>query len=361
MNGESVSPLTRRRLLQLGGTAAGAAVLLAAGGGQAGAIAPTDTPPDGGFLSDGAPSTDPDFGGRPGVASPNAAGVLRSYNGWPIGTPGSTIGIKTYPIPGSTVKMDIKSGDVSTVFVYLAQRYNAEVEKLIAGQSGGYEYRKNVNDPSTWSNHASGTAMDFNWEKHPNGSQGTFTSLQLSNLRNVLAYFGDVIYWGGDYRGTIDEMHFEINLPPGDPQLVALAARIKAKTVAPPRASLWSWSNNGWVSADDLGKKRLVANRASVGDWEAFDLISQGHGNVALRARINHRYVSADNAGTGSLIANRTSVGVWETFTMNTSSGGNTTLLAHANNRYVTVRGDGSLIASSTSVDDPQTFRLALS
>ena len=53
-----------------------------------------------------------------------------SYNGWPIGTPASAIGVQNFVVPGTTVTLPIKSGDVATVLMYVAQRFNAEVETL---------------------------------------------------------------------------------------------------------------------------------------------------------------------------------------------------------------------------------------
>ena len=59
-----------------------------------------------------------------------------------------------YTIPGTSLSIQVKSGDVATVLTHLAARFHAEVETLRAGQVGGYSYRRNVNNPSVWSNHA---------------------------------------------------------------------------------------------------------------------------------------------------------------------------------------------------------------
>jgi len=41
------------------------------------------------------------------------------------------------------------------------------------------------------------------------------------------------VRWGGDYSGRKDEMHFEINVRPGDARLAALARRIGGGAPAP--------------------------------------------------------------------------------------------------------------------------------
>jgi hypothetical protein len=62
-----------------------------------------------------------------------------------------------------------------------------------------------------------------------------------------------------------------------------------------------------------------VANRASAGSWETFQLVTNTDGTVSLRATVNNRYVAAENAGAAPLIANRTSIGLWERFDLVTS------------------------------------------
>jgi len=219
--------MSRRRVMQLGGLSAGA-VLIGSALGRGAHADPMD--PGGDGASDG----DPHFTSRfdHSRSTAQAAGET-SYNGWPIGTPASSIGVVSYYAPGTSILIPVKSGDVATVMMYVAGRFNAEVEGLRAGQVWGYDYRRNVNNPSVWSNHASGTAMDLNAVLHPNGAKNTFNQAQVAAIRRILAFCGEVIYWGGDYRGTTDEMHFEIDVPPGDFRLSALAARIRGGPTQP--------------------------------------------------------------------------------------------------------------------------------
>lgn len=221
----AASKTSRRVLLQTGALTVGVGLLGARG------IAVAGAPPSGGGVdgtgagADGAPPPPGTPQNRVLAALPSAP---TSYNGWTVGTPGSVIGVSNYAVPGSSIVLPIRSGDVATVLGYVAQRFNAEVEPLLQGQCFGYSYRANVNNPSVWSNHASGTAIDLNSLKHPNGAASTFTAAKIAAVRRILAFCGDVVYWGQDYRGVVDGMHFEIDVPPGTSSLARLASKIRA-------------------------------------------------------------------------------------------------------------------------------------
>jgi len=354
---EYSSGISRRRIMQLGTATLGAVALGAAL--PTFAFADTD-----GAGEDGAPAGDPRFKEKFDAATGNStarsgdvsrAATETSYNGWPVGTPGSAIGIASYLAPNTSIRIPVKSGDIATVLMYVAGRFNSEVEALQAGQVWGYAYRKNVNNPSVWSNHASGTAIDLNSARHPNGGKNTFSTPQVAAIRKILAFCGDVIYWGGDYRGTTDEMHFEIDVPPGDPQLAALATRISGDVV-----SFRSRVNNRFIVAENGGSAALIANRTAIGQWEQFDRIDLGSGQIALRAHANSAIVCADNAGGSSLIANRGGVGVWETFSLVRNPDGSVSIFAHANRRYVTAEAGGAqpLIANRTAIGLWESFDL---
>ncbi|MFD5317213.1 alpha/beta hydrolase [Streptomyces sp. NPDC127098] len=135
-------------------------------------------------------------------------------------------------------------------------------------------------------------------------------------------------------------------------------------TLTPPPAgavvSLRSRANNQYVCAENGGAGQLVANRASVGPWERFDLIDLGSGAVALRSHANNQYVCAENAGAEPLVANRASVGPWETFQRVNNADGSVSLRAQINSRYVSAQGGGSqpLIANATSIGAAESFDL---
>ncbi len=343
------------------GAAIAAAGAVSPGGWANPALALASTAPAAGAC--GPTADDPHFAGRVGAARTFAAAATEtSYNGWPVGTPASAIGVANFTVPGTSIQIPVRSGDVATVLMYVAGRFNREVEGLRSGQCWGYDYRKNVNNPSVWSNHASGTAIDLNAVLHPNGapvSRG-FDNNQVNAIRAILAFCGDVIYWGGDYRGTVDAMHFEIDVAPSDPALPALVQKIQAGGSGGQRVGVRSQVNSRLVCAESAGGASLIANRSALGPWETFTMIDMGGGAVALRAQANNMYVCAEAAGSQPLIANRYSVGLWETFRLITNSDGTFSLQSNANNRYVCAEnaGNSPLIANRTAIGLWEKFTL---
>lgn len=145
-----------------------------------------------------------------------------SYNGWPASDDPAAIGVDPgFSRGGVTFPGGVKSGDVSTVLGYVVNQLIARVEPPLlnpdTGQPGygcwGYNYRANVNNPATLSCHSSGTAIDWSAPAHPNGASGTFSAAQRATIYDILAECRGAVQWGGDYTGTVDEMHFEIIVP----------------------------------------------------------------------------------------------------------------------------------------------------
>jgi Carbohydrate binding module (family 6)/PKD domain len=124
--------------------------------------------------------------------------------------------------------------------------------------------------------------------------------------------------------------------------------------------SLRALANNQYVSAAGAGAQPLIANRAAIGQWEQFDLVSLGGASVALRSGANGLYVCADNAGADPLIANRTAAGPWETFTLVRNADGTESLRAAVNNMYVVAENAGAapLIANRTAIGPWEKFEL---
>jgi hypothetical protein len=159
-----------------------------------------------------------------GVAAVTPAAAGTSQNGWPANSDPSVIDVHSFLVPGTARHLTIRGGDVAAILLGVASRFNSRVETLGAS-IGGYNYRV-IAGSSVLSNHASGTAIDLNYDKHPQGVHGTFTAAQVSAIRGILAICGSVVRWGGDYTTTVDEMHFEINVPPGSASLHSCATKM---------------------------------------------------------------------------------------------------------------------------------------
>lgn len=116
------------------------------------------------------------------------------------------------------------------------------------------------------------------------------------------------------YRGTVDVLVIAQTSPPP-----VMRAPILGHRKVALRAS-----NGRYLSAEAGGGAKLVANKATIGDEERFEieLLDNAEGGpvcdasaIALRAW-NGKLVCAEDGGGREVIANRDQIGVWETFTV---------------------------------------------
>lgn len=158
---------------------------------------------------------------EPPKPDPVVPPVERSHNGWPVveATPGTL-----RPLPA--VSGAVLVGDVWEVFMWLAREYVARVEPINRADSWGWDPRK-IAGSEKWSNHASGTAVDFNGTAHPMNKRGTMTAAQTVACRAIQQESGGVLRWG---EVIPDEMHWEIAPGVTPQQVAAFAAKIREET-----------------------------------------------------------------------------------------------------------------------------------
>lgn len=145
--------------------------------------------------------------------------MAKSYNGWPASSSPSAIGVVAFaPVKSVQFPQGVKGGDVATVMGWLVKSLHARVEPIMVEPGcWGYNYRANVNNPDVLSCHASGTAIDYNAPKHPNGQSGTWSSAQYAEITKILNQLENVVRMLKGY----DEMHFEIRGSSADVKRVA--------------------------------------------------------------------------------------------------------------------------------------------
>lgn len=136
-----------------------------------------------------------------------------SYNGWTASKEPAHIKIKSYAIPGTDLKIRCAEA-VAPLIVGFCKEFNELIEPLDGGQldDWGYAFRFVRGTTDKLSNHASGTAIDLNANKHQLGKIGTFPAEKVPMIRALAKKYG--LTWGGDYRSRKDEMHFEVALDP---------------------------------------------------------------------------------------------------------------------------------------------------
>jgi len=134
-----------------------------------------------------------------------------SYNGWPASKDPAEIGIKSYAIRGTDIKIKAANGCGPLLAEFAAQFHNL-IEPIDTGglDDWGYCYRMVRGTTDKLSNHSSGTALDLNAAHHALGKIGTFPAEKVPMIQALAKKYG--LTWGGDYRGRKDEMHFELHL-----------------------------------------------------------------------------------------------------------------------------------------------------
>jgi len=150
--------------------------------------------------------------------------TLTSSNGWPASKNREEIGVKSFQVPGTTLKLQCAEACAPLLIGFTAE-FHELIEPVDEGKldDWGYAFRDIRGMTGKLSNHSSGTAIDLNAPKHPLGKVGTFPNEKVPMIRALAKKYG--LIWGGDYRSRKDEMHFEIALPPA--KVAALIAKLE--------------------------------------------------------------------------------------------------------------------------------------
>ena len=132
-----------------------------------------------------------------------------SYNGWPASKDQGAIGIKSYAVPGTELKLRCAES-VAPLLIGFAAEFHELIEPLDEGalDDWGYCYRDVRGVPGKLSNHSSGTAIDLNASRHSLNHAGTFEATKIPMLKALVKKYA--LTWGGEWTRR-DEMHFEIN------------------------------------------------------------------------------------------------------------------------------------------------------
>lgn len=190
----------------------------------------------------------------------------KSYNGCPASPNADDIDVvRNWGITRDGHEMIWPGGigqndDLRDCFRYYVEQFFDRVEDPVDYRYNvagfwGYEYRANVNNPSTLSCHASASAADTNAVRHPNGSRNTFTAAQYREIGKILDELDNVLIVGipgfttpnGKVGGWTsasrpDEMHAEAkNYDPASWKRAAdkvrplLGKKVDSTPVKPPK------------------------------------------------------------------------------------------------------------------------------
>ena len=152
-----------------------------------------------------------------------------SICGWPVQSPGSQK-LATGLVPGVDRKLTARV-EALPLFLALAVDYNRWVAPLEGGvfDDWSYCYRKSRTN-SSWSDHSSGAAVDFNsaHEGSQNlGNKEFFAQPDKAKAISRLKRIYSVLIWGGDYRDAFyDPMHWAARPGVSPAQVAALVQKL---------------------------------------------------------------------------------------------------------------------------------------
>jgi hypothetical protein len=134
-----------------------------------------------------------------------------SQNGWPIIFDRSELRQWNVPTADGNVVLPLRRERAGFVLCHYALWHAEEVEPIFGqGDDFGWALRR-IAGSDEWSNHASATAKDLNASRHPSGKRNTYGQRKSAKIRKRLdKRYLNLIKWGGDFRTTVDEMHFEL-------------------------------------------------------------------------------------------------------------------------------------------------------
>ena len=136
-----------------------------------------------------------------------------SANGWPASKDKAEIGVKSYHVPDTSIKLQCAEM-VAPLLIGFATEFHKLIEPIDEAKldDWGYCFRDIRGNVGKLSNHSSGTAIDLNATKHALGKVGTFPAEKVPMIQALAKKYS--LTWGGDYRNRKDEMHFEVAIPP---------------------------------------------------------------------------------------------------------------------------------------------------
>lgn len=130
-----------------------------------------------------------------------------SRNGWDVYASYSHPKLVNFP----WVTGKVRNGDHFVVLDYIARRINNEVEKIVKAHSWGHNPRPVRGYSNVWSEHATGTAFDFNAPKNGLGVpiSRAFSNAQIARIRQIIRDTKGAARWGGEWDRP-DGMHIEL-------------------------------------------------------------------------------------------------------------------------------------------------------
>lgn len=140
-----------------------------------------------------------------------------SINGYPVLSGWGDNRLKKFTVPGTRKSVWLRA-DIAPVILAFLSEVDKTVLDLDKGPLDGFVRRPSRYN-TRWSNHASGTAIDFRYDVLKADRRRHMTRIQTRQMQALLNKYvvktglrkKRLFIWGGDWR-AVDEMHLEIAL-----------------------------------------------------------------------------------------------------------------------------------------------------
>ena len=151
-----------------------------------------------------------------------------TQNHWPIIDAHHT---RTFQIEGSDTTVTLRCdtdqpGDAALILLHVARRIHYELTTLTPGDIHGHTTDRTTGTGLD-TNYRSGTAITIRPGAYPPGTTGNLYPHEVATIRDILLDCQAVVRWGGDDPTHPSEGHFQIDVPPNDPNLTRVAATIR--------------------------------------------------------------------------------------------------------------------------------------
>lgn len=140
-------------------------------------------------------------------------------NGWPECDLSDT---ERLTIPGTALSLPIQKGQPHAILQAFFRDMHEFIEPCTNARGYSDEGSWTENNSVYTSNHKGATAVDWNWSDHPihfmapdpragwNGSV-VINGDQTPAVRELLAWYEGMVFWGNDWASFRDSMHFQMN------------------------------------------------------------------------------------------------------------------------------------------------------
>jgi predicted chitinase len=120
-------------------------------------------------------------------------------------------------IPGTALRLPFRKGQPFAILQAFMRDLDQYIEPVMNLKGIGDEGSWTENNSVFTSNHKGATAFDYNWSDHAYGTVNAgwngsvlIKGSQVPAVRELLAFYEGMVFWGNDWTSPKDSMHFQM-------------------------------------------------------------------------------------------------------------------------------------------------------